>query len=266
MYSKGLVFAVIILFIGVAFSPSFYAESLEPLNPEITPVNNKNVGFEVIEFKPDGTIEKTIVKLKLEEAKEFGKKLKDIKTAEGKLSIFKEYGFIPEEVTLETLKLGMEEQAKRIDLTGEKLKQFVEYRASFFKSNYVKINIKCYVQGENFFPLRLIIGLSSITRAINAFLLPFFSPHIFIPSVDLLNTQFGLFNGISAKDGLLNDIFYKYFFGSYAMLGFVGYYVNVFPFPLIIIPLIPILTFLDWWFGYSAFVILSGGEVHLYPE
>ena len=258
---KGLAIAIIVLFICVAVSPGFYAEGVKPLKPKINPFSNKSVNFEVIEFKSDGIKEKTIVELTYEEAKEFGRKLKDIKTAEEELSIYKEYGFISEDVTLEKLKLGMLEKAQRNDLTEEKLKQYMEKGFSLIPKPNFNINLNCLVQGQNIGPFRLILGLSSITRVINLILWTRFNIHNLVPSVDLLNTQVGGLLEISAIDGLLNDINYYLFGGFFLMLCFVGYYINLLGFPFPYFWILPFITLFDSWFGYAAFVATVGYEL-----
>ncbi|MFW6121071.1 MAG: hypothetical protein ACOC80_09270 [Petrotogales bacterium] len=258
IWKKSLVVAVICLFIGLAFAPSINANINAKPTEDITAVGKgRLVKLGVTEFKPNGTTEKTIVKMTFEEAKELKNKLKDIKSSDERLSLYKEYGLIPEDVTLEKLKAGMKEKAKRNGLTEEELAQLNGPLHIFPSLIFHARNKYCYVSGENNLGLRLILGLSAFTRIINWFIWNFLQKNL-VPSIDLLNTQIGLGVGVNAKNGHLPNIG---FFGPgiTMMLGFVGFYINAFP--LFGPHFLPFLVAWDSWFGYAAYVGVTGYDL-----
>lgn len=262
-FNKTFIIGIIILFLGVSISPSLNASINEKLTNNI---NNHGLGqvvkFKVTEFKSDGTTEKTVVEMTIKDAKELETKLKNMKAYEDKLSLYKRYGLIPEDVTLEQLKVGMIEKAKRNGLTEEKLNQLIE--GIFSQRNYsLELNQMCYVSVTQKSYLRLLFGLSLITRAINAYIWSKLDLDFYVPSIDLLNTHLGFYNDINAKNGLSDDIYYESFFGVVAMLCFVGYYVH--ESDSMLFWFFPFLTHTDSWFGYAALAFIYGEEIECGP-
>ena len=262
--NKTLIIGIVILFLSVSVSPGLNARINEKLTEEIyTRGKGQVVTFKVTEFKSDGTTEKTVVEITHEEAKELKNKLKNIKTSGEQLSLYKKYGLIPEDVTLEQLKTGMKEKAERNGLTEDKLNQLIE--KVFSKRNYsLKLNQMCYVSVTQQSYLRLIFGLSFITRAINAFIWSNLDLNFYVPSIDLLNSHLGFFDDINVKNGLSDNIYYSTtFFGIVAMLCFVGFYIH--ESDSLLFWFFPFLTHTESWFGYAAFVIVYGEEIECGP-
>ena len=121
----------------------------------------------------------------------------------------------------------------------------------------------CYVSATHQSYLRLILGLSFITRAINAYIWSNLNLNNYIPSIDLLNTHLGFHDEINAKNGLSDNIYYDSFFGIVAMLCFVGFYVH--ESDSLLFWFFPLLTHTDTWFGYAALVIVYGEEIECGP-
>jgi hypothetical protein len=246
MYRRGLTIGIICLFFIIGISPSFFAQS----NRKISIINhnfkdNKSLEFIVTEFKADGTTEDTIIEMTYECVNNFVKDIKEIKNQNEKLSLLKNYGFIPESVTLENLRLGMEKKAEINGLNEEMLKKFGN-------ENFFKYNLLCNIEeGNIIFGIRFLLGLSPITRILNYFLWEVFRINRFIPSIDLLNCQIGGLD-VVVKDGLLPDFHFRND-GIMVMAGFVGYHVH----GIGILIFCPILTFFDWWWGSAAFVGIS---------
>jgi len=262
-FNQTFIIGIIILFLGVSISPSLNASINEKITNNITYGRiGQVVKFKVTEFKSDGTIDKTIVEMSLNDAKELETKLNNMKTYEDKLSLYKRYGLIPEDVTLEQLKAGMIEKAERNGLTEDILNQIIE--RIFSKRNYsLELNQMCYISTTQKSYLRLLFGLSLITRAINAYIWSNLDLDFYVPSIDLLNTHLGFYNDINAKDGRSDDIYYESFFGVVAMLCFVGYYVH--ESDSMLFWFFPFLTHTDSWFGYSALTIVYGEEIECGP-
>jgi len=267
MNKKFLVFGITILILGVSIAPSLNAEIYKKNTEEARPFRKaRDVKFEVIEFKSDGTIEKTIVELTIEESNEFKNKLKETNTYEEKLSLYKKYGLIPEDVTIEKLKKGMQEKAERYGLTEEKLSQITDNDFPILSDFEIfEINTMCAVIGLNIGTFRLILGLSTITRAVNAYLLYYsiicklLKLEIFVPSIDLINSQMGFIGNIHAINGIFPDIDLDIMmFGILGMLCFVGFYIHGSDYwPLWFFP---IFTVFELFFGYAAFFLVAGNE------
>lgn len=246
---------IILMFFCVGIQPAFADISFKS-GEEYPTLKERDFKFDVYEFKPDGSTEKTIVELSLKEAKKFKNKLRNINSSEERLSLYKQYGFIPEDVTLEKLKYGMEEKAKRNGLTKEKLRQLIN-KSTYFKY-ILKLDIMCLTEGNNMGPFRLILGSSSITRGLNAFIFNLLGPDYYIPSIDVLNIQIGMIYDVIVKDGLFKDYHFGNGLGIVAMLSFVGYYIH--GSGAFWLWFSPIFTLSDSWFGYCAFLILLGVE------
>ena len=247
MVRQVFVVGIIFLFVGVGVSSTFSAQYNKNISKKNPNFNNKSFEFIVTEFKADGTKEDTIVKMTYEHAKNFIKDLKELKDQEEKLSLFKNYGLIPESVTLEQLKLGMENKA---EINGLNEELFEKLGNDYF----LNFNLFCTVDGVTYGFLRFLLGLSAITRVINTILWGELDIYRFIPSIDLLNCQIGGLD-VFVKDGILADFHFDGL-GITLMAGFVGYYVHGTNAPFFY--LCPIFTFLDYWFGSAAFVGIFG--------
>jgi len=252
LLKKGLVVGIILLFIGIAVAPSLSAQ-LNRNTSKITPNLNDNqtIEFIVTEFKSDGTKEDTILELSHEQAIKLIKDLKVTINPEEKLSLFKNYGFIPEYVTLEQLRLGMEEKTEINGLNEGKLGIF---------GDFLKLNLMCSVFGCNIGPFRLLLGSSAITRALNTILFVFFGIDVdhLIRSIDLLNCHIGFLSDVSVSSGVLPDFDFDLGAGIIVMVGFVGYYIH--GSDAFFFLFYPFLTINDFFWGYATFFGLLGNE------
>lgn len=263
-FNKSLIIGLTILFINMSVIPTLSININEKLTEQVNNIRGKEqfVKFKVTEYKSDGTIENTIVKITQEKANDLKNKLENIKTSGEKLSLYKKYGLIPEDVTLEKLKAGMKEKAERNGLTKDKLNKIIEN--GILKRNYsMETNQMCYISVTQKSYLRLLFGLSFFTRLINAYIWSNLDLNFYIPSIDLINTHLGFYNDINVKNGSSDDIYYKSYFGVIAMLFFVGFYVH--ESDSLFFWFFPFLTNTDCWFGYAALVILYGAEIECGP-
>ena len=263
-FKKTIIIGLTLLLIGVSVAPSLNANINKNLTEQINiRGRDQTVKYKVTEFKSDGSIEKTVVEMTQLEAKGLENRLKNIKSYDEKLSLYKKYGLIPEDVTLEKLKAGMKEKAKRYGLTEDKLNQII--KNGILQRNYtMETNQMCYVSINQKSYLRLLFGLSFITRIINAYIWSNLDLGFYLPSIDLLNAHLGFYNDINVKNGSSDDIFYdSSYFGIIAMLCFVGYYIH--GSDSLLFWFLPFLTHTDSWFGYAALVIVYGEEIECGP-
>ena len=241
MIRKGLTVAVILLFIGLAVSPSIYAvESIEQqADNSIYSKDDKLISLPVREYKPDGTIRRYFVELTQSQYDEMNRRLQTAKDLDERLSIYKDYRVVPEEVTSESLRAGMEEKARRfrLDKKVDKMMCEKENLPSAVGSTDVYDNCFCSILIAFFWGIAPALGLSVITSHLNHLIVSmyFFIDSYFnilirpIPNIDLLTLCIGYDGQIEATDGKYPDfelggnIYETGFIGYVLMLGFVGY-------------------------------------------
>jgi hypothetical protein len=195
LIGKCLVVGIILLFVGIACSPAISAYDDTILSKSFSiPKKDDMVSITILEYRPDGTIGKSVVKLSKIQAEKLRGELNNVKDLDTRLSIYKKYNLIPQDVTAETLRLGMEEKAQRLGLTKEKLEQFASNNiaSNNWKNNRVLFPFNIYIDTDchifaNADPgIMVPIGLSLFTMFINNFLISIFPNFILmLPSVDL---------------------------------------------------------------------------------
>jgi len=220
---KSRVVGIILLFVGITFSPviSAYDDAIVsktfsvPKNVDMTPIT-------VLEYKPDGTIGKSVVKMSREEAEKLRTELDGADDTSLRLSIYKKYGLIPQDVTLVTLQAGLTENAQRLGLTRQKLEQIASIDRNLFLSHgnqislkFININMFCNVDGDFVMSILLPIGLSFFTF----YILRQYEFKV----LDLRDTILSLFSGIVTTNGLLPDFWSQHGFSFTKIIGFVGY-------------------------------------------
>ena len=259
---KLLVVGVIVLFLGLAIAPSINA-IVDGSKPKLFSRNAdcKTVKLAVYEYKADGTIEKNIVRLSYEKLNELKEEIQTVENIEERLSILKEYNLLPQDVTLEKLRAGMERKAQRVGLTDERLEGIVN-RLSLRNNNRVfYMNRKCDIFSFVVGGIKLNFGLSFITSVINAFMFykdPLYLSYL-IPSIDFLKMFFVRIGfDLWVTNGLLPDIELGGEGGEHdpimLMLGFVGYHISVLP--TFFLEVVGIL------FGYTNYLGVSYKERH----
>ena len=184
VFRKGLALGIIILFVGVAILPGTYANvsNLNTVQQKTVSFNINNRGelntvlfseedvveILITENKPDGSIEETIVLLPREQVEELSEELKEAREPEEKLAIYKEYELIPQDVSLEQLRIGMLQKAQHLGLTQKKmenLNRLAFHVKNVFSSN-TSFNYNCSVYGEITNGLKYLFGLSAFTSFI----------------------------------------------------------------------------------------------------
>jgi hypothetical protein len=261
MMLKWLAVGIILLFIGIAVAPVMNAnDDVISFKTFSIPKREETVSITVLEYKPDGTIEKSVVKMSREQVKNYKSELKGIKDLDSRLSLYKKYKLIPENVTDETLRKGMEEKALRIQPEIEK----IQSKLSHWKSDdsVFKKNFHCKVGGLFGDGLRVLGGSSSITCFINGLIYEFFRDKWdFIPSIDLFQFQIDLVGLLNASEGDLPDFSVWGFFCSYFLLGFVGFFILDPPFPIIFLTIPMYTEFIGYAVACYCFFGFSIGDI-----
>ncbi len=255
---KILSLGIIAIFIGLTLSPSINA-NINRKQPKavLNATDQEIVEIVVTEYKPDGTIEKSTLKMPYIKVKELRKELKDVKDEEERLSIYKKYNLISQDVTCEQLREDMDGRARRIGFSKNKdISGIAERNLPNFLRNFVSVkNYMCLVSGWVAIGIRLYFGLSWFTSLINSVMFYYLKlSQLLIPSVDAMNTGIVAGGDFRTKNGILpnnGEDFYGFMF--YLMIGFVGFVISMIPIPIRRI-------ILDWedFFGFTVFAYALG--------
>jgi hypothetical protein len=237
---KSLAVCIILLFVAMTFSPIINAQNNIIVSKSFSiPEKEDTVSITVLEYKPDGTIGKSVVKMSPEQVVKLREELRNVKDLDTRLSIYKKYNLIPQNVTADTLRFGMEERAQRIYPEIERLQKLI---ANSDGSHFL-LNFNCRVDGYMAYGLRFLGGLSLITCILNGFN-PYYGP--LLPSIDLFQLLLGIGGQFDTYNGTLPDCYSTGTFYAIFLLGFVGYFLKVTPVPNIFI------TRMCIFFGYSV--------------
>ena len=140
LIGKSIAIGIISLFLTIGLSTIITAQD----NTKSIP--RDAVPITVLEYKPDGTIERTAVWMSPEQADRFDEEMRNAKDLDTRLSIYKKYNLISQDVTVDLLRAGMEERARGMGLTQEDLMSQFRSNQSLFPP-FVRRNIFCYVDG-----------------------------------------------------------------------------------------------------------------------
>lgn len=140
---KGLIIGIAFLFLTISFSPIINADG------NSIPQAIDDVPITILECKADGTAKRTVFRMSSEQADSFHEEMKNAKDLETKLTIYKKYNLISQDVTVDSLREGMEERAQEMGLTQEDLMS--QFRSSqSLLPPFVRRNIFCAISGYTF--------------------------------------------------------------------------------------------------------------------
>jgi len=222
LIAKALVIGIILLFVGIAYAPVICAQDDTIISKTFSiPKKEDTVSITVREYKADGTIGKSVVKMTQEQERGFRAELKSVKDMDTRLSIYKKYHLIPQDVTDEKLRLGMEEKARRFGPEIEMLQNYMtNLKSNNFLSEHFCMNFFCRVDTFVVGSLRFLCGSSFITSVLNNYISPI------LPSIDLFQIIVGFGGGLGTTNGILPDSFIFGFAIAFFIFGFVGYYIS----------------------------------------
>jgi hypothetical protein len=168
LMKQGLVVFIILLFISVAVGPI--------INGNTIPQAIGDVPITILEYKADGTVKRTVFRMSHEQADSFHEEMKNIQDLDTRLSIYKKYNLISQNVTVDSLRTGIREKGQRMGLTRNilmSLSSFRIKRSLFPPPPNVYKNINCTVYGHDdvwygfYWPpliLYLIFGINYLIR------------------------------------------------------------------------------------------------------
>ena len=220
---------IILLFVSITCFPTICAHDDMILSKVISiPQKEDTVSITVLEYRPDGTIGKSIVKMSQEQVVKLREELTSVKDMDTQLCIYKKYNLIPENVTADVLRLGMEERAQRMYPEVERLQKLMTNS----NTRHFLFNFNCGVEGEMDLGLRFLGGLSLITCILNSFN-PYYG--LWLPSIDLFQILFGFGGRLHTYNGILPEFWSTGFWYAIFLLGFVGFSFKLTPIPTIFI-------------------------------
>jgi predicted phosphoribosyltransferase len=97
---KWLAIGIILLFLGVTIAPAMNANDDVIITKSFsTPKKDDMVSITVLEYRPDGTIGKSVIQLSKIQAEKLRTELNNVRELGKRLSIYKKYNLIPQNTT-----------------------------------------------------------------------------------------------------------------------------------------------------------------------
>jgi hypothetical protein len=250
---KCLAVGIILLFVSITCFPTICAHDDTILSKAFSiPQKEDTLSITVLEYKSDGTMETSVVEMAPEQVVTLSEELTDVNDMDTRLSIYKKYNLIPQNVTADTLRVGMEERAQKMHPEIENLQKSITNN----DDGHFCINFNCEIEATMAYGLRFLGGLSLITCIFNEY--SYYGYEHWLRSIDVFQFLIGLAGSLSAVNGLLPDCYSTGFLYAILLVGFVGYFVKVNPVPSIFI------TRMCFSIGYSVAAMCYGGFP--YPE
>jgi hypothetical protein len=227
MKRKWLAVGIILLFVGVTIAPAIDANNNTIVSKQLSlPTGEDIVPITVLEYKADGMIGKSIVKMSGNEAEKLRIELDGTDDTSLRLSIYKKYGLIPQNVTLDNLRAGLTKNAQKLGLTQQRLEQIALKDRSLFlhqenqmSLKCININMFCDVHGEFAISILLPMGFSLFTFYILR--------HYEFKILDIRDSILSLFSSIKTTNGLLPDFWSEHSWSFTKIIGFIGYWIYI---------------------------------------
>ena len=198
---------------------------------------DKLFDIEVTDYNRDGSIVTRIVKLNLKQLNDFRKDIMNAQDMEEKHKILQKYNLIPKDESLESLKQGMLEKAKNMNIKSDTAFKKTRLKLPIMLSLFDKVDV-IYFGGVS---ARL--GTTPFMKFIKKII------KINLPGVDLIDICGGLFGIINAKGVFAQNILISTF-SIAALAGFVGHSIKI-----------PLLMHI--FNGYSAVTFGMGLGIHI---
>jgi len=142
MKRKWLTIGIILSFLTIGTSPIINAQD------DTVPQAIGRVPITILEYKADGTVERTVFRMSPGQADSFHEEMRNTQDLEMRLSIYKKYNLISEDITVDSLQAGMQDKAQRMGLIQNGLISLFRINRSPFPSNVYR-NINCSVSGND---------------------------------------------------------------------------------------------------------------------
>ncbi len=254
MKRNWLAVGIILLFVGIACSPVINASTVDGLfkikkNPE-----ERLVRVNCYEFKSDGSVEKTTILLPRSEHLQMRTALSFTTSIEEQLEVYQKYGVIQSNVSNQKIKENYNEYliTNKIDVTA--IQEYTSSHKTIMPPGIV-MNNNCEITAQVGGGININIGLSAITQwrnGIKSMMERFWGLYLgrYWNSSDLSGFSLCLFSGGLTLNGTLPDTSWDFLYSTLILLGFVGYYIEVLPLPIILLS--------GDYLGYTVSVMVAG--------
>jgi hypothetical protein len=266
MIRKWWAFGIILVLIGILWSPAIAVTSNDGSLQNTQNDIGRFLRVNCYEYKPDGSIQKTTILQSKSEHLKMKIALSSASSVDEKLRVYEKYGLIPSNVTVQSMKERFDQYLNRKNITTPVVNEYVDH----LKKNsdiVVVLNTNCKIYAVCQYGIHLIVGMSPITRFWNAiiywlwfywvysFHLPQILPPLYLPGFDLCDFNVNAFSIVEASEGDRPDDTGNLELSWMMMFGFVGYCVEYIPLPLI--------NYANEYIGYTAYV-QAVGKPHSY--
>jgi hypothetical protein len=216
---KGLAIAIILLFVTITFSSSINARNNTVSTKMVS--SEKEISITILDYRPDGTVAKSILKMPQEQLEKFQEELDGVKDLDTRLSIYKKFNLIPQNVTSDTIRDGVDEKAQRMRLSQNKLDYMIKNNQTLFNKHQY-INVFCSVHGVGDVMVHGLYLMIPFGTSLITFFYNFLNWGPYLKSFDIL-------------DFIIGDLYFRSvgefglhwsegsFHGVIKMVGFVGY-------------------------------------------
>jgi len=239
MKRKWLAIGIILLFVGIAYSPVINASKVDGLFKIKQNVDDKLVQVNCYEFKYDGNVEKTTILLPKSEHLQMRTALSLTSSIDEKLEVYQNYGVLPSNVSIQKIKENYNQYliAKKINVTA--IQEYVSSHKTLSHLGIV-MNNNCKIAAQVGGGININIGMSVITQwrnGIKSMVEGFWGLHLgkYWNSSDLSGFSLCILSGGLTSNGTLPDTSWDFLYSTLILLGFVGYYIEVLPLPIILL-------------------------------
>ncbi len=221
--NKGIIVGIVFLFLITSFSPIINADG------NTIPQKIDDVPITILNYKADSTVERTVFRWSREQADSFHEEMANARDLDTKLSIYKKYNLISQDITVDSLQAGMEERAQAMGLVQADLMSQFRSNQSLFPP-FVRRNIFCYINGYTFGGPPILIPFFRLNRwntMPNFDVLDFIIGELPIYSIGFLG-EFEYYSFALKIVGFVGLMFYFWHnFDGFSMDGFCVYFKSI---------------------------------------
>lgn len=263
---KIIIVGLIFLLLVITWSPVINASRDEGVHETKQDPEDRFIRVVCSEYQSDGSIEKISILLLKSDYLEMRQAFLRTTSMEEKLGVYQRYGVIPSTVTIQSMKEKFDSYLLTTKMNTSSIKKYTDQWNSRMDIDVV-LNTNCKVYAVCQYGIHLILGMSPITRFWNMiaywlwffwvdyYHLPELLPPLYLPGFDLIDFNVNAFSIVQVTEGDRPDDSANLELSWMIMGGFVGYYVEYIPLPLV--------NYGNEYIGYTAY-IQAVGRPHEY--
>jgi hypothetical protein len=252
MKTNWLAVGIILLLIGISYSPVITAEKTSDLSTTSQYHEKTVVPVHCYEYKSDGTIEKTLILLPKNEYLKMTQNLSLTTSLDEILRVYQRYGVIPSNVTTQKMKENFDEYLMRKNINISAVQKYYDSSSDTFR---VIENSYCQIETSAALGIHLHLGMTAITQFWNAIEKYHYTygnhQPTYISGKDFCDVTINIDGLVHVSNGTSPGSFVIFSIYGMFLLGFVGYYVTTLPLPMLNIAN-------DWCLGYTVYLLAAG--------